>query len=381
MARMQTSDMCAAALDRARTDASSLASRLSSAALRPPAYDGKTYYQDLTRTEYFDALITVRHHLKLASDVYFTERVGAKNVDLFMFTSSVSSPMGPGSDSEAVPIRFGGLETFLVDSSQFGFEPLLFRSIERVYCYLPSMRGEEPDARHLNQFYHCEAEIVGTLDALIPVVEGYVRHLAKTADALEPLISRMSMNPERTREALREVAKSAAFDTIDFDTAFEELRSSQQGSDLTTSSSYGRGMSALGEMALASRRGSVLPLWVRGYDRDVIAFYQKPDPAKPDRAINADLLFPPLAEGGFGGEIVGAGERQDLAEEMRSSLERQGIDPAPYEWYIDLRKLPGYRTTAGFGLGIERFLAWMLAYPTIRDVILYPRLKNSMTLP
>ena len=71
--------------------------------------------------------------------------------------------MGPGSDSEVIPIKFGKYNSFLVDSSQFGFEPLLLNKLDKVYCYLPSMRGENPDKRHLNQFFHCEAEIKGTL--------------------------------------------------------------------------------------------------------------------------------------------------------------------------------------------------------------------------
>jgi len=61
-----------------------------------------------------------------------------------MLTPSVSSPMGPGSDSEAIELQFGDLSTFLTDSSQFGFEPLIMNGLDKVYCYLPSMRGEDP---------------------------------------------------------------------------------------------------------------------------------------------------------------------------------------------------------------------------------------------
>lgn len=73
-----------------------------------------------------------------------------------MLTPSVSSPTGPISDSEVIKIKFGKYDSYLVDSSQFGFEPLLLNRLDRVYCYLPSMRGENPDKRHLNQFFHCE---------------------------------------------------------------------------------------------------------------------------------------------------------------------------------------------------------------------------------
>ncbi|KKS92805.1 MAG: hypothetical protein UV70_C0024G0006 [Parcubacteria group bacterium GW2011_GWA2_43_13] len=110
-----------------------------------PKYDPQTHYLELTRSGYFKALITLRHYIKITSDYYFSVQQEAKNVDLFMLTPSISSPMGPGSDSEAIPIKFGQFKSNLVDSSQFGFEPLLLNDIDKVYCYLPSMRGEDPD--------------------------------------------------------------------------------------------------------------------------------------------------------------------------------------------------------------------------------------------
>ena len=80
--------------------------------------------------------------------------------------------------------------------------------------------------------------------------------------------------------------------------------------------------------------------------------------------------------------VPGSGQRQNSSEEMYESLKRQNnLSPKHYEWYIDLRKLPGYKTTSGFGLGIERFIAWALAKENIRDVIPYPRLKNIKMFP
>ena len=87
----------------------------------------------------------MRHYIKIASDYYFGVECGAKNIDLFMLTPSVSSPMGPASDSEPNLIKFGKYNSNLVDSSQFGLEPLLLNGIDMVYCYMPSMRGENPD--------------------------------------------------------------------------------------------------------------------------------------------------------------------------------------------------------------------------------------------
>lgn len=358
-----------------------LSIRIKSSSIRPPIYNNKTYYKDVTRHEYYDALILVRHYIKIASDIYFDRVIGAQNVDLFMLTPSVSSPMGPGSDSEAIPIKFGKLDTYLVDSSQFGFEPLLLQNLNKVYCYLPSMRGEMPDARHLNQFFHCEAEISGTHKELIPIIEGYVRALADVMLALEPLTSKMSINYSLTNKALKEVSSTKSFNQMSFDKAYDLLSESKSTAKYTQKNKFGRGIDSHGEKHLTLNHNDAQPLWLYGFDRDTVAFYQKPDPQNTDRVINADLLFPPLIKDGFGGEILGSGQRQDTPSEMIQSLKRQGISSQPYEWYMDLRNQPNYKVTSGFGLGIERFIAWSLGYSNIRDVILYPRLKNVLTLP
>jgi len=345
-----------------------------------PKYNPTTHYLDLTRSGYFRALLALRHHIKSVSDFYFSSKQGATNIDLFMMTPSISSPMGPGSDSETISITFGELHTYLVDSSQFGFEPLLMNGMDKVYCYLPSMRGENPDKRHLNQFFHCEAEIKGSLAELIPIIEGYIKSLCETLASMPNIVERISKNPEATSAMLSRVASITSFKQITFDEAIEILKKSDIP-DLFTETEHGRDMSSRGELELMRILGADAPLWVTSYDRDRVPFYQKPDPANPNKVINADLLFPHLVEGAFGGEVLGCGQRQDSVEEMYGSLKRQGISADSYEWYINLRRLPTYSTTSGFGLGIERFITWILGRDDIKDSIIYPRLKNVVTYP
>ncbi len=344
--------------------------------LRPPIYNSESYVDDVVKNEYFAALAIIRHYIKLTSDAYWSG-VGAFNVDLFMMTPSVSSPMGPGSDSEAISIQFGKYFTNLTDSSQFGFEPLMFH-LDKAYCYLPSMRGEDPDARHLNQFFHCEAEIVGTLDELIPFVEEYVRSLARTLIALTPIVELVSLDFLKTKLALQNIIDAKSFNNKTFDKAYSWL---QKEASFYMINDFGRNITNAGEVMLVRKMGEGLPMWLSNYDRDTVAFYQKVNPKNTNSVINADLLFTPIIKGGFGGEIIGSGQRQDSPSEIAESLKRQEIDSEPYEWYINLRNQPNYKTTSGFGLGIERFIAWALGYPDIKDVIHYPRLKNIKTLP
>lgn len=347
-----------------------------------PTYDPRTYVADLTQHRYFDALISLRHFIHAISHYYFSHEQYAKNVDLFMLTPSISSPMGPGSDSEPISIEFGGLKTHLVDSSQFGFEPLLIQSPGMVYCYLPSMRGEEPDHRHLNQFYHCECEMTGNLEDVMQVVEGYVRRLCEMVAALSCITDLISDDAAVTREILSMVVKSHHFPRISFDDAVSLLSSRPDAATLVRHTPHGRDISSAGEIVLAEILGYRSPFWITQYDRDRVPFYQKPAANDPNKVENADLIFPPLRPGSFGGEVAGCGQRQDLAEDILESLRRQDdLSSEPYEWYIELRASHAYQTTSGFGLGIERFLAWSLAKPHIRDVSLYPRLKGVRTYP
>jgi len=363
-------------LELASNEANKFVTSNSKNLLRPPSYNTKKYIDNLVNEKYFAALAILRHYIKIASDAYWSG-LGAKNVDLFMLTSSVSSPVGPGSDSEPIIIQFGKNKTNLTDSSQFGFEPLMFH-FDKVYCYLPSMRGENPDARHLNQFFHCEAEIVGTLEDLLPMVEDYVRTLSKTLIALTPIVKLMSVDFEKTKTVLQSIICSNSFQRKNFDDVYPWLR---QNSSFFVKNDFGRNITNLGELALVEHISEGLPVWLCSYDRDMVPFYQKPDSNNKDKAINADLLFKPIIKGGFGGEIIGSGQRQNTPEEIMESLSRQRIEPDLYEWYINLRRYPNYKITSGFGLGIERFIAWALGYSDIKDVIHYPRLKNIRTLP
>jgi len=346
-----------------------------------PDYDPFQHYKHLTFSSYYRALVVLRHYIKAISDYYFGFLNNAKNIDLFMLTPSVSSPMGPGSDSAPLPIEFGKFKTFLVDSSQFGFEPLLINGLNKVYCYLPSMRGENPDARHLNQFFHCELEMKGMLSDLMPIIEGYIKILSEIVLEFKNILNRISNNPEATKEFLKKTIECERFPQITFDEAIDLLVKNGK-KDLINFTEHGRDISSNGEIELMKIMNLNTPLWLKFFDRDRVAFYQKPMPENKEKTINADLLFPSLISGSFGGEIVGSGQRQDSPEEMYESLKRQdGISSKPYEWYIELRRLPGYSTTCGFGLGVERFIAWELAKNNIKDVILYPRLKDTMTCP
>jgi asparaginyl-tRNA synthetase len=242
------------------------------------------------------------------------------------------------------------------------------------------MRNEDYDERHLNQFFHCESEIKGTIIDIYPMVEDLVKNLCQTLLCMPNIINLISKNPQASLRRLKDVSEVAIFPKITFDEAVQIL--CKNGShNCVINTETGRDITALGENQLAKYLNFFTPFWITHFDRDRVPFYQKPDIDNSNKVINADMLFPKIIDDSFGGEVVGCGQRQDNPEEILDSLKRQGLSFEPYEWYINLRKQPGYGQTSGFGLGIERFLAWALCRSDIKDVIIYPRLKNKITYP
>ena len=117
------------------------------------------------------------------------------------------------------------------------------------------------------------------------------------------------------------------------------------------------------------------PFFVTHYPIGVKAFYHKPDPKRPQVTLSADLLAPE----GYG-EIIGGGQRIHDLNELLERMREEGLDPEDYDWYIDLRKY-GSVAHAGFGLGIERTVAWICKLKHIRDSISFPRLVRRKVYP
>ncbi len=333
----------------------------------------KKHILNLLTNPYYSQLIRLRSHIASACDRFF-QNYQAPKVDLFLISQGVSSPMGKGSDSSPVAFQFGEEDVYLSDSAQFGMEPLVQKDFQMVYCYLPSFRNEDPDESHVNQFYHCEAELRGSYQDAMKVAEALVKLLLKEALIIA---QELQFQAILTNQAKLELMTQVDFPSISFTEAAALLR--QHGlKDCITVHEYGRTMTRKGELAIIELlTQSQTPVWITHYDCGTVPFYHKPDPINTTAALNADLLFPSL-NGGFGGEILGLGQRQDSAVELLSTMQSQDIaNISAYQWYIDLRNQPGYQTTSGFGLGIERFLAAIQSKTNIADVCLYPVLKNS----
>ncbi len=340
-------------------------------------FEPEKHVQNLISKEYYKNLILLRNTIEKECNNYF-RKLGAPKVDLYLFSNSVSSPIALGSDSKAIGFCLEGRSYYLADSSQFGMEPLLINSFDMVYCYLPSFRGENPDKRHLNQFYHCEAEMLGNYNKAMLVAEKLVKYLTKSVlQGLRNKDFRFSQISNLTD--LDRICKNK-FTKITFDDATKLLENNGYN-NLIEYRKFGRVLTPEAEKMITKLVGNdKFPVWVVNYDRDSVAFYQKPNPTDSTKALNADLLVPPLSKNGMGGEILGLGERQNSATSIIESIRRQHIsNKGQYDWYIKLRENSKYRTTSGFGMGIERYISWILGLNSLADSSLYPVVKGAKT--
>lgn len=311
------------------------------------------------------SVIECQHVIYQATHAFWELR-NLKTLNLPLTSSSVSSPMGIGSDSQPVSIDMFGVKTYLADSMQFGLE-LGCRAIPQgCYYIMPSFRGEAPDPTHLCQFFHSEAELPGSLDNILDCVEAYIVFLSKAILVKCPDAILISTGNLRH---LEQMADKQSFMRITFTDAAKLLKNDpnciQQLSKDT------RRITRYGEVMLMRKLGAAV--WVTHFDRLSVPFYQACDPHDSSKALAADLLL------GLG-EVVGAGERHSTDSELAVALEMHQIDPKEYEWYIAMKRRKPLRTS-GFGLGIERFLAWAFQVDDVRLLELLPRVNGLKLVP
>lgn len=299
------------------------------------------------------------------STTVFWSRRRARNIHLPLTTNSISSPMGLGSDSLPVKIDLFGQPTYLADSMQLMLEYGCRLAADGVWYLMPSFRGEEADERHLNQFFHSEAEIVGTLSDIMGVVEEYVRHITQMAlDELEePLIEYVG-----TVDHLSDLLDPTPFPRLTLDEAQAHLGDDTEAIRQAAGS---RLLTAHGERRLMDEVHPVV--WVTHFDHLSVPFYQAYADGGTEVSLSGDLLF------GVG-EVVGCGQRHRTGCETRDALRHHRVPEEDYNWYVRMKdQYP--LLTSGFGMGVERWLMWVLRHGDIRDMALLPRYNGQRSIP
>ncbi|HUR92999.1 MAG TPA: asparagine--tRNA ligase [Gemmatimonadales bacterium] len=229
-------------------------------------------------------------------------------------------------------------------------------ALGKVYCFGPTFRAEKSKTRrHLTEFWMVEPEVAfNDSDANMRLQEEFVSYIVgRTLDRMREELKEL----ERDTSPLERV--QAPFPRISYSDAVTRLN--QLGSDLTWGSDLG------GDDETLLAREYDRPVFVHNYPKQVKAFYMKENPEDPRTVLNNDCLAPE----GYG-EIIGGSQREDDYERLLARIREQGLDPEAYRWYLDLRKY-GTFVHSGFGLGIERTVAWICGIPHIREAIAFPR--------
>lgn len=263
--------------------------------------------------------------------------------------------------SEAFQLEYFGRPAYLGQTAQLYLEALLFPN-ERVYSVTPSFRAEKSRTpRHLTEYLHLEVELAWCdLAGMLDFTE---RMIVAAGHALAE--RRPSELAQLGRPPAELAALEAPFPRLTYREAVDRLAAQglpvHWGSDLGTAE----------ERALTLEERA--PIFVTRYPRELKAFYMLPTASDPATVEAADLLAPE----GYG-EIVGGSCRDTDAERLTRRLRETGVDPHEYDWYLDLRR-HGNVPHAGFGLGIERLLRWILRREHIRDTTPFPRTPSRLT--
>ena len=255
---------------------------------------------------------------------------------------------------------FFGQPAYLAQSGQLYNEADIM-AFGRVYCFGPTFRAEKSKTRrHLLEFWMVEPEMAfADLDECMTVEEELVsyvvqRCLQNRATELEAL--------ERDTSYLKNVVPP--FPRITYDEAIELLK--KAGVEVEWGDDFG----APHETALGEHFDK--PVFVHHYPTQIKAFYMEADPVDPRSCLSVDLL---AAEGY--GEIIGGGQRTASLELLERRIQEHKLPREAYEWYLDLRRY-GSVPHSGFGLGVERTVAWICKIDHVRETIPFPRVLNRL---
>jgi asparaginyl-tRNA synthetase len=277
----------------------------------------------------------------------------------------IDPPILTGSSAEGTTelfhTKYFDEEAYLSQSGQLYMEAAAM-AFGKVFSFGPTFRAEKSKTRrHLIEFWMIEPEMAFVdHNESLEIQEQYVSFVVQSV--LENCKLELSVL-ERDTAKLEKI--KAPFPRISYDHAIELLK--EKGFD---DIEWGEDFGAPHETAIAENFEQ--PVFITNYPAEIKAFYMKPDPDRSDVVLCADLIAPE----GYG-EIIGGSQRIDDLELMKERYEQHGLTGEAYEWYLELRKY-GSVPHSGFGLGLERTVAWLSGVDHVRETIPFPRLLNRL---
>lgn len=232
----------------------------------------------------------------------------------------------------------------------------------KVYVFGPTFRAEKSKTRkHLTEFWMVEPEVAwNDLDDNMKLAEEFVQYI------VEKVLERRQAELKVLERDLSKLEKiKAPFPRISYDEALKVLEKRGVGVP------WGEDFGAPQETALGEEFDG-MPVWIHRFPQQIKAFYFKRDPENSKLALGCDLIAPD----GYG-EVIGGGQREENYQTLLKSVEEHGLPMQDYQWYLDLRRF-GSVPHSGFGLGVERTVAWICGLDHVRETIPFPRMINTL---
>jgi asparaginyl-tRNA synthetase len=303
------------------------------------------------RAERQTAILRVRHEIINAVRDYFNDQ-GFILADTPIFT-----PAACEGTTTLFPVQYFENETaYLTQSGQL-YNEANAMALGKVYAFGPTFRAEKSKTRrHLTEFWMVEPEMAyADLNDVIALAEGLITSVvARVLDRRAKELKTLERNTSKLE------AVKAPFPRLHYDEAAKILL--DKGLPFVTGGDFG----GTDETVLSEQFDR--PVCVTHYPAAIKAFYMKPDPNEPDKALCVDVLAPE----GYG-EIVGGGQRLDDLDLLLQRIKEHELPQEAFEWYLDLRRY-GSVPHGGFGMGIERCVSWICGLEHVRETIPYPRM-------
>ncbi len=303
-------------------------------------------------------LRSARQHaiLRIRSEIIKAARNYLDNNGFTLVDTPILTPAACEGTTTLFEIDYFGEMAYLAQSGQL-YNEAACASVGRTYCFGPTFRAEKSKTRrHLMEFWMVEPEVAfASLEDIMELTEEYISHIVQQVlEMRAPELGTLHRDTQILSKVL------PPFPRITYTEAFDILE--REGTDTSRGSDFGGG----DETVISERFEK--PVIVHRYPATVKAFYMQPDPQDPSLALCMDMLAPE----GYG-EIVGGSQRIHDLDLLKERIRKHELPADAFRWYVDLRRY-GSVPHSGFGMGIERLVAWICGLKHIRETIPFPRM-------
>jgi asparaginyl-tRNA synthetase len=302
------------------------------------------------------AILRVRAEIIKAARDFFDER------GFTLTDPPIITPAACEGTSTLFPVDYFDEQAFLTQSGQLYVEATAM-ALGKVYSFGPTFRAEKSKTRrHLTEFWMVEPEVAyAELDDVMALAEGLITFIVKRC------LEKRRVDLQTIGRDLSKLEKiEAPFPRISYDDAVKNLQEGHAQGKLESKFEWGGDLGSPDETYLSAQFDK--PVMVHRYPAKVKAFYMEPDPQRPELALCVDVLAPE----GYG-EIIGGSQRMASYELLLQRIHEHNLPEEAFKWYLDLRKF-GSVPHGGFGMGIERAVAWICGLEHVRETIPFPRM-------